>query len=345
MEWETTLFFATKQQYTAMDAYVVLLAGALIALAIWLTKGRTFISPDGVSVFISGCDTGIGNRLAVLFAGMGCQVFAGCLDPVTAKSSLPDTVRIVRLDVTDEDSVLEAVATIQNILEEEKMELWALVNNAGVCVYGLYEWQTSQQRDRQVQVNLLGTMRLTRACLPLLQKSKGRIITMSSVNGSIAYPGLVTYSATKFALEGFNNALRTEVGPQYGIRVITIQPGDYARITSIMSQHRRNMEEMWDAMSFTQQEQCSEYFQKYHQRVLQNYGLTSPTSWEGSPLLHDMKDAVLGENPSNKYLSAPFIHRLVYRLMILVPQSWTDFVLIKLVHYIHKSDESKQNGH
>ncbi|GFQ92520.1 d-beta-hydroxybutyrate dehydrogenase, mitochondrial [Trichonephila clavata] len=168
---------------------------------------------------------------------------------------------------------------------------------------------------------------------------------MSSVNGSIAYPGLTTYCATKFALEGFNNALRIEVGPQYGIRVITIQPGDYARITSIMAQHRRNMEEMWDGMSFHQQEQCAKYFQKYHQRVLQSYGLTSPTSWKNSPLLQDVKEAVLGENPANKYLSAPFIHRLVYKLMIAVPQIWKDFILTKVVHYIDKPDESNQNGH
>ncbi|GFU21291.1 d-beta-hydroxybutyrate dehydrogenase, mitochondrial [Trichonephila clavipes] len=178
-----------------------------------------------------------------------------------------------------------------------------------------------------------------------IREIPSRIITISSVNGSIAYPGLTTYCATKFALEGFNNALRNEVGPQYGIRVITIQPGDYARITSIMSQHRRNMEEMWDAMSFQQQEQLTKYFQKYHQRVLQSYGLTSPTSWENSPLLHDVKEAVLAENPASKYLSAPFIHRLVYKLMITVPQSWADFLLIKVVHYIDKPEKSKQNGH
>ncbi|GFY59541.1 hypothetical protein TNIN_165091 [Trichonephila inaurata madagascariensis] len=328
-----------------MDPWVVLLTGALIILAVWLSRGRPLLSPNGVTLFISGCDSGIGKQLAVYFAEMGCLVFAGCLDPRTARLSLPDTVRTIRLDITDEECVRQAISTIQNVLEEEKRELWALVNNAGVCVYGLFEWQTPQQRDRQVQVNLLGTMRLTKACLPLLQKSKGRIITMSSVNGSIAYPGLAPYCATKFALEGFNDALRNEVGPQYGIRVITIQPGDYARITSIMSQHRRNMEEMWDAMSFQQQEQCSKYFQKYHQRVLQSYGLTSPTSWENSPLLHDVKEAVLAENPASKYLSAPFIHRMVYKLMITVPQSWTDFILIKVVHYIDKPEESKQNGH
>ncbi|GFU21307.1 d-beta-hydroxybutyrate dehydrogenase, mitochondrial [Trichonephila clavipes] len=155
-----------------MDPWVVLLTGALIILAVWLSWGRSLMSPDGVTVFISGCDSGIGKQLAVYFAEMGCHVFAGCLDPRAAMLSLPDTVRTIHLDITDEECVRQAISTIQNVLEEEKKELWALVNNAGVCVYGLFEWQTPQQRDRQVQVNLLGTMRLTKACLPLLQKSK-----------------------------------------------------------------------------------------------------------------------------------------------------------------------------
>ncbi|XP_071041979.1 D-beta-hydroxybutyrate dehydrogenase, mitochondrial-like [Parasteatoda tepidariorum] len=132
----------------------------------------------------------------------------------------------------------------------------ALINNAGVCIFGLFEWQTWKQCETQIQVNVLGTMRLTRAFIPLLRKTKGNLIfilfimtSMTSVNGFLAYPSLSVYSANKFALEGLNNALRVELYDQYGIRVIIVQPGDYAKLTSIMSRHEQHANEMWENMS------------------------------------------------------------------------------------------------
>ncbi|XP_055945566.1 D-beta-hydroxybutyrate dehydrogenase, mitochondrial-like [Argiope bruennichi] len=325
-----------------MDIWITLTFFVLAGLLTWISRRRTFVRPDGVAIFISGCDSGIGRKLAEYFAEMGCLVFAGCLDPNNL-NSLPDNVRTVKLNLMDEDSVREAVAAVKSILVKEKKELWALVNNAGVCVYGPFEWQTARQRDWQVDVNLKGTMRLTRECIPLLRRSRGRIITVSSVNGNIAYPGLAVYSATKFALEGFSDALRIELGPRHGIRVIIVQPGDYARITSLMSNHKRHALEMWNDMASEEQEQVKTEFQKYHAAVLQNYGLSSPTSWERSPLLQDMKEAMFGENPSSRYLSAPFAHRLIYRALALSPHQYTDFLLIKIAKLVIDSADNGKN--
>ncbi|GIY56355.1 d-beta-hydroxybutyrate dehydrogenase, mitochondrial [Caerostris darwini] len=82
------------------------------------------MKPNGVAVFITGCDTGIGNTLARYFSEMRCRVFAGCLNPDAAKTSLPDTVSIVKLDITDEDSVREAVNTVREMLSNENKAIW-----------------------------------------------------------------------------------------------------------------------------------------------------------------------------------------------------------------------------
>lgn len=166
---------------------------------------------------------------------------------------------------------------------------------------------------------------------------------MSSVNGNIAYPGLSAYSATKFALEGFGDALRMELGPRLGIRVITVKPGDHARVTSIMSLHKHHAQEMWHNMPKEQQELEEIDFQKFHAAALRHYGLTSPTSWKGSPLLQDIKEAVLSKHPSSIYISTSFTCKILYRLITLFPHWFTDFVLIKMgQQMINSTDNFKE---
>lgn len=153
----------------------------------------------------------------------------------------------------------------------------------------------------------------------------GRIITVTSVNGSIAYPGLSVYSATKFALEGFCHSLRLELSRQHGIKVIIFEPGDYARLTQIMSRHEENAQEMWDNMSEEDREEFGEFFQTINRATLRNYGFTSPRNIEDSPLLTDMKDAVLNNNPSKKYISDKL--KYIYYGFCLLPLCVIDTIL------------------
>ncbi|KFM74352.1 D-beta-hydroxybutyrate dehydrogenase, mitochondrial, partial [Stegodyphus mimosarum] len=316
-----------------------LLAGVFLFVVFRVRKNR--MNPSGVCVFVSGCDTGIGHEVALDLDSIGCTVFAGCLQPDSSRLSLPASVHVVPLDITDERSVSQAIEDVQRHLQEKGKELWALINNAGVCVYGEFEWQTWNQCQKQVEVNFLGTMRLTKAFLPLLRKSKGRVITITSINGSIAYPGLSVYSATKFALEGLNNALRLELRRHHGIRVIVVQPGDLARLTSIMSRHRANAQEMWDAMSEEDRQRYGSFFHKYHNITLKNYGLTSPDSFEHSPLLGDLRDAVLNESPANRYISATFLHRVCYFLLGSMPAKFRDAILDKVTDMLFSTDINK----
>lgn len=167
----------------------------------------------------------------------------------------------------------------------------------------------------------------------------GRIVTVTSVNGSIAYPGLSVYCATKFALEGLSHALRLELWRQHGIKVIIVEPGDFARLTSIMSQHEKNAQEMWDNMTEEDQEQYGDFFRMYHRVTMKNYGLTSPRSFEDSTILKDMNDALLNVNPDARYISAGIQYRLFYRVLAYMPFWFVDGFLNKITDFLFKSDK------
>lgn len=149
------------------------------------------------------------------------------------------------------------------------------------------------------------------------------------------------YSATKFALEGLCHAIRLELRRQHGIKVIIIEPGDLARLTSIMARHEKNAEEMWENMPKEDKENYGNFFQMYHRVTMKNYGLTSPLSFEDSPLLVDMKHALLSQNPCARYISAGLQFRLFYQFLALMPFCLIDAFLNKVTDMLFKSD--KQN--
>ena len=87
-------------------------------------------------------------------------------------------------------------------------------------------------------MNLIGTLRVTKHCLPLIKRARGRIINVSSVAGLFGYPGLSTYCATKHGVEGMSAALRLELA-KFGVEVITVQPGDFSKATHLLDRHHR----------------------------------------------------------------------------------------------------------
>lgn len=145
----------------------------------------TFVSPLSKAVLITGCDSGFGQMAAKALDTYGFHVFAGCLQPkgLGAQKLYKTTsnrLRILSLDITREDDIDAAVKEI----EESDLTLWAVINNAGVIDYGPLEWDNGSSRIRKVlDVNLFGAIRVINACLPLIRRSKGRIVNVSSVFG------------------------------------------------------------------------------------------------------------------------------------------------------------------
>jgi NAD(P)-dependent dehydrogenase (short-subunit alcohol dehydrogenase family) len=165
---------------------------------------------------VTGASTGIGRACATHLAGLGFHVLAGVRDPADA----PDGLEPLRLDVTSESDVAAAA-------ERVGAELHALVNNAGIAISGPVEIVPVEEWRRQMEVNLLGQVAVTRALLPAVLRARGRVVNMSSIGGRVANPLFGPYSASKFALEAVSDALRREVGP-HGVRVISVEPGGIA---------------------------------------------------------------------------------------------------------------------
>ena len=182
----------------------------------------------GKVVLITGASSGFGEDAARLFAQEGCRV-------VLAARRL-DRLQLLAAEIQNAGGEALAVPVDLNVPAEIELmvqtaiDLYGrvdiLFNNAG---YGIMDWFEKLDPERNidtiVRVNLIGTMLVTHAVLPhMLKRKKGHIINMSSVAGLIAAPLITTYSAGKYGVRAFTDALRREVSP-FGIKVSGIYPG------------------------------------------------------------------------------------------------------------------------
>ncbi|MBL0695473.1 SDR family oxidoreductase [Comamonas sp. JC664] len=177
-------------------------------------------------VLITGASSGIGKACAELLSTRGYAVYGTSRRPV--KDAPPGYPMLV-MDVTQEDSVQRAVETV---LARERGYLDTVVNNAGYALAGAAEDTSIEEARAQLDANFLGALRVCKAVLPTMRKQGfGRIIQVSSLGGQVGLPFQSLYSASKFALEGFTEALRQEVAG-FGIEAALVQPGDVkTRIT------------------------------------------------------------------------------------------------------------------
>jgi NAD(P)-dependent dehydrogenase (short-subunit alcohol dehydrogenase family) len=175
------------------------------------------------AVLITGASTGIGRNMAERLASEGYFVYAGARkDKDLAELDAIENVKALRLDVTKQDDVDAAVAMIV----KEGRGLWGLVNNAGVATSGPVASLEDSDLDFVLNVNVNGVVRVTRAFIPLIVESKGRIVTTGSIAGILSSPGSSAYSMSKHAMEAFTDSLAREMEAA-GVRVSVIEPGSY----------------------------------------------------------------------------------------------------------------------
>ncbi|MBT2246022.1 SDR family NAD(P)-dependent oxidoreductase [Sphingobium sp. BHU LFT2] len=174
---------------------------------------------------ITGCSSGFGQRLALAAAHRGDRVIATARNVRTIEEmAKPFCGRMITLplDVTDASA---AKATV-----EEAVKTFGgfdvLVNNAGYALFGAIEEGTPEEYRPMFEVNVFGLIETTRAALPVLRRSGGTIVNMSSSAGIEGRGGGGYYHATKFAVEGISEALASELEP-LGIRVLIVEPGPF----------------------------------------------------------------------------------------------------------------------
>jgi NAD(P)-dependent dehydrogenase (short-subunit alcohol dehydrogenase family) len=178
---------------------------------------------EGRVWFITGAGSGMGAAFAKAALAAGNQVAATGRNPdaVAKAVGAADDLLVARLDVTNPgDAKMAANAAVERFGRID-----VLVNNAGSSFKGFFEEMTAEQVERQLAINLLGPMNVTRAVLPVMRRQRsGHVISISSGAGLVAFEYSSVYAASKFGLEGWMGALHQEVAP-FGIHTTIINPG------------------------------------------------------------------------------------------------------------------------
>jgi NAD(P)-dependent dehydrogenase (short-subunit alcohol dehydrogenase family) len=178
---------------------------------------------DQKAVLITGASSGLGRVMAETMAANGYFVYAGARKDKDLKElNAIENIQGVRLDVNKQEQIDAAVKTIT----EAGRGLYGLVNNAGVVVVQPLIEIDEQDFDFQMNVNVYGPYRVTRAFAPLIIESKGRISIIGSISGTLSSATWGPYSMTKFAMEAYADALADEM-KSFGVDVSLIEPGAY----------------------------------------------------------------------------------------------------------------------
>ncbi|MBF0389186.1 MAG: SDR family NAD(P)-dependent oxidoreductase [Desulfamplus sp.] len=253
------------------------------------------------AVLITGASSGIGAAAAKQLALNGFQVFAGVRHPEHINGS--ENLIQVQLDVTDPEIINRAVETITEILNKDGVMLAGVVNNATVEYHGPVEILPMKFFRHEMEVNYFGTVMVTKAFLPLLRQSRGRIVNMSSISGRCVFKSIGSNCAAKYAIEAFSDALRLELAP-WGMQVSIIEPGGVA--TPLW---KKSLQAFEDLPKHIPQEHLQLYYPFWEKSVQaaradeeEHFQKTMPVDRVVKTLIH----ALTSKKPKTRYLVGRF---------------------------------------
>lgn len=189
------------------------------------------------TIFMTGTSSGLGKAAVQLFAEKGWKVIATMRNPQNADDTFNnENITVLPLDVTNLEQI---ECTVKNAIAMGKIDV--VFNNAGYGLAGPFEGMSDEQISRNINTNLMGVMRVTKAFLPHFRENKnGVFITTTSIGGSITLPFNSVYHATKFGLEGWSESMYYELS-KFGIGIKTVAPGgiktDFAGRSLDLAQH------------------------------------------------------------------------------------------------------------
>ena len=184
------------------------------------------------TALITGASSGFGLLTSVTLARRGWHVLATMrdlsrresLETAARSAGVLERIEFHALDVTN----AEQIAMMADLVARREEPLHALVNNAGFAVPGFAEDITDAELREQFDTNFFGSVAVTRALLPQMRRQAfGHVVMVSSISGRLGFPGVSSYVASKFALEGWTETLRYEMKP-LGVQVALVEPGSFA---------------------------------------------------------------------------------------------------------------------
>jgi NAD(P)-dependent dehydrogenase (short-subunit alcohol dehydrogenase family) len=260
-------------------------------------------------ILITGVSSGFGKESARLLAEAGHTVYG----TVRRDCETDESVNVIRMDLTDPASIKSAVETV--IEKEGRIDV--LINNAAMHSAGPVETIPEEFIKLQLDTNFMGMVRMTRALLPHMRKQgSGTIINFSSIGGLMGLPFHAFYSACKFAIEGFSEALRMEVR-QFNINVVLINPGDFNTNNTVA---RRKF------LSPTGKE---DPYNKQFINALEIMEKNELAGKKPSYLASKMVKIVNCGNPKQRYVIGAFYEKIAVRLMYILPDKFFTWILEK----------------
>ena len=200
-----------------------LFALTVLAASIVVSPAHAQETESGRAVLVTGTSSGIGLRMTEVLSQNGFYVYAGARKTEDLERlDAMENVKAVRLDVTIENEIDAAVALIR----AEGRGLYGLINNAGVAVLGPLIELSEEDMIFQLDANLMGPYRVTRAFADLLIDSQGRVMNVSSIAGILAGPFSGAYSMSKHGVEAYTDALAAELA-RFSVEVAAVEPGNY----------------------------------------------------------------------------------------------------------------------
>ncbi|XP_069474688.1 D-beta-hydroxybutyrate dehydrogenase, mitochondrial-like [Ambystoma mexicanum] len=313
---------------------IVLLYLCLVLLCVArppLPRGSLTVS--GKQVLITGCDSGFGLGLAKHLHAIGFTVFAGCLlkdkkgdGAVELESMKSDRMKVLQLNVCSEEEINQALEFVTKNLKETEEGLWGVVNNAGITTFGAVEFTSLDKYKEVAEVNLWGTVRVTKAFLPLIRRAKGRVINIASMLGRMGIPTRSCYCISKYGVEAFSECLRKEMH-QWGVKVIVIEPSNFIAATGIFTREGIDArgEEMWrEASEQVREDYGKSYFSR--QIILMKSFVNSGVK-DMSLVLNDITDALCSKFPYARYIPSDTYWWVRIQIMTHLPSAISDRIL------------------
>ena len=285
------------------------------------------IDISGKYVFMTGAAGGIGSVCAEEMDRAGVNVIAGVFPDLSVAEKLQektsDRLRPVVINSTDPESIAAAKKEIETIVGSEG--LYGVINMAGLSGMGPVEFFPLEQLKKVFAVNVFGTFGVTQAMIPLVRKTQGYIINISSDAGLVAYPFAAPYCSSKSAVEAMSDSLRVELKP-WDIKVVLVEPGNVQ--TAMWEKAVEGVQKQIDALPPEAVELYAEEYRKW-----------ASMSTQGMPperIAETLMDILTDKKPKARYVVGT--DAKVSQLISHLPDKMRDAVVWKFI----SSYESKE---
>lgn len=299
----------------------ILLAAALVAWLVWQPlKRRAMLDISGRWFLVTGCDSGIGTGVVDKLIEAGAFVIAFNFTEDGAKASLEAGAKLAPcLDITDEDALRKACDQVEQACGGR---LSGVVHNAGIAQPGFIEFLPIGKFRQSMELNLFAIINLTQMLIPALRAARGRVVVVTSVDGIVSLPGNAPYDASKFAAEGYADALRAELA-LWDVGVSVINPSTLR--TPLVERFFESVRDPWEEMGRLDPD--GEWTKVWTREWLDEYvekrsaGLKS-IAQDPICAIDDIFHALAAKRPRLRYLSGKLAKTLFYALWIM-PESWS----------------------